>query len=90
MEESANAILVAMEQALLKAGHDGGVYGAPVHKQVYVYGRLDLAPTKLTAGYGMYWGVGGWLLTPRLRQAGLERMLEMRRYAIENPYEKLK
>jgi len=79
----ANTILIAMEQALLKAGHEGGVYGTSVEKQVYLYGRLDFAPTQLTASYGMAWGVGGWLVSPRLRRAGLERMIEMRRYAIE-------
>jgi NADPH2:quinone reductase len=31
----------------------------------------------------MAWGVGGWLVTPRLQQAGLERTIAMRRYAIE-------
>ena len=79
----ANTILLAMEQALLKTGKDGGIYGSPVHKQVYIYGRLDLGPTPLTAGAGMAWGVGGWLVTPRLQKAGMERTIEMRRYAIE-------
>jgi NADPH2:quinone reductase len=79
----ANSILIAMEQALLSGGQDGGVYGSPVHKQVYIYGRLDFGPTQLTSSYGMAWGVGGWLVTPRLQQAGLERTIAMRRYAIE-------
>lgn len=79
----ANRILIAMEQALLRSGAEPSIYGAPTHKQVYVYGRLDPSPTKLTASYGMYWGVGGWLLTPHLKEVGLERMIEMRRYAIE-------
>lgn len=79
----ANHILIAMEQALLQSGHEGGVYGTPVHKQVYLYGRLDFSPSELTASYGMYWGVGGWLVTPRLQKAGIQRMIEMRRYAIE-------
>ena len=79
----ANAILVAMEQALLQAGHEGGIYGTPVHKQVYLYGRLDFDPTVLTASYGMAWGVGGWLVMPRLRQLGRERIAELRRYTVE-------
>ncbi len=78
----ANTILVAMEQALLKRGEPASIYGAPVHKQVYIYGRLDTGPTPLTASYGMYWGVGGWLLTPQLKKVGLERTIEMRRHAI--------
>jgi len=79
----ANAILVAMEQALLQRGEEGGIYGTPVHKQVYIYGRLDTGPTELTAGYGMHWGVGGWLLPTHLRDVGPERTIEMRRYTIE-------
>ncbi len=78
----ANTILIAMEQALLKRGTPTSVYGVPVHKQVYIYGRLDTGPTPLTASYGMYWGVGGWLLTPHLKKVGLERTIEMRRYSI--------
>ncbi|MEM9692079.1 MAG: NADH oxidase [Myxococcota bacterium] len=79
----ANAILIAMEQAQIKRGTPVDIYGTPIHKQVYLYGRLDFAPTELTASYGMYWGVGGWLLTPHLKKVGLQRTLEMRRYAIE-------
>ncbi len=79
----ASTMLTAMEQALLRSGHEASIYGTPVHKQVYIYGRLDLRPTELTPSHGMYWGVGGWLLTPRLQAAGLERMVAMRRYAIE-------
>jgi len=79
----ANQILIAMEQALAKgADSPPSIYGVPVHKQVYVYGRLDTGPTQLTPSYGLYWGVGGWLLTPHLQKVGTERMIEMRRYAI--------
>lgn len=81
--DMANRILIAMEQAQIQRGQPAGVYGTPVHKQVYIYGRLDVGPTTLTAGYGFYWGVGGWLLTPHLHTVGFERTLEMRRYAIE-------
>lgn len=80
--DTANRILIAMEQALLRRGGEVSVYGVPVHKQVYLYGRLDTGPTTLTPSYGLYWGVGGWLLTPHLKQVGVERMLAMRRYAI--------
>ncbi len=78
----ANQILIAMEQALIRRGEDASIYGTPVHKQVYVYGRLDMSPQVLTPSYGMYWGVGGWLLTPHLQRAGMERTIEMRRYTI--------
>lgn len=79
----ANDILVAMEQAQIQLGGEATIYGTPVHKQVYIYGRLDFGATELTAACGMYWGVGGWLLPQHLRQVGVERMIEMRRYAIE-------
>jgi NADPH:quinone reductase-like Zn-dependent oxidoreductase len=79
----ANYILTAMEQAAAKRGAEFSVYGSTVHKQVYIYGRLDTGETILTSSYGMFWGVGGWLLTPHLQEVGFDRMLEMRRYAVE-------
>ncbi len=78
-----NDILVAMEQAQAKRGVQFTVYGSGVHKQVYVYGRLDLGPMNLTAGMGMQWGVGGWLLTPELAKVGPERTMAMRKFAVE-------
>ena len=45
-------------------------YGSTTHKQVYIYGGLDTSPTELTRGYGMAWGLGGWLLTPFLQKIG--------------------
>lgn len=80
----ADRILRAMEQALrqTRPGGEVSVYGTPVHKQVYIYGRLDMRPLSLGAGFGMYWGVGGWLLTPKLQEFGRERMVQMRQYAI--------
>jgi len=79
----ANYILTAMEQAAAKRGAEFSVYGSTVNKQVYIYGRLDTGETILTSGYGLYWGVGGWLLTPHLEQVGMERMMEMRAYSVE-------
>jgi hypothetical protein len=49
-----------------------------VHKQVYVYGGLDTGPTILTRNFGMAWGVGGWLLTPFLQNAGAETIGRLR------------
>lgn len=80
--DMANTVLIAMEAALKARGVPADLYGTPVHKQVYQYGRLDVGPTKLTPSYGMYWGVSGWLLTPRLRALGHRKTLEMRQYAI--------
>ncbi len=78
-----NKVLIAMEQAQLESGQQASIYGTPVHKQVYIYGRLDVGSIELTAGYGMYWGVGGWLLMAHLHKVGMERTIEMRRYTIE-------
>ncbi|HEY9090778.1 NADH oxidase [Parasphingorhabdus sp.] len=79
----ASYILTAMEQAAAKRGAEFSVYGSTVHKQVYIYGRLDTGETILGGGLGMYWGVGGWLLTPHLERVGMERMMEMRMYAVK-------
>jgi NADPH:quinone reductase-like Zn-dependent oxidoreductase len=78
----ANYILTAMEQAQAKRGAGFSVYGSTTHKQVYIYGRLDTGETILTSGYGLYWGLGGWLLTPHLQQVGMARMMEMRMFAV--------
>jgi hypothetical protein len=47
-------------------------------KQVYIYGGLNMAPTEISRGFGMRWGVGGWLLTPYLMAAGPEEIGRMR------------
>jgi NADPH:quinone reductase-like Zn-dependent oxidoreductase len=73
----ANRILTAMEMAA-SAGASFSRYGSAVHKQVYIYGGLDRGPTELTRGYGMAWGVGGWLLPNFLQKAGLDTMQRMR------------
>src|SRR6185312_894926 len=33
-------------------------YGTTVHKQVYIYGSLDFAPTVINRTFGLTWGVG--------------------------------
>jgi NADPH:quinone reductase-like Zn-dependent oxidoreductase len=73
----ASQILTAMEAAASAAAGEYSRYGSAVHKQLYIYGSLDRGPTELTRGFGMAWGVGGWLLTPfltRIGAAGLERL----------------
>ena len=66
----AGQILGAMEIALNSRPGAYSRYGSSTHKQVYIYGRLSLAPTELGAAYGMAWGVGGFLLTPFLQKIG--------------------
>jgi NADPH:quinone reductase len=48
-----------------------------VHKQVYLYGGLDTSPTLLTRGFGMAWGVGGWLVMSFLQQSGPETVARL-------------
>ncbi|MGY8683178.1 zinc-binding dehydrogenase [Bradyrhizobium sp. UFLA05-153] len=66
----AGNILRCMEVAINKTAKEYSRYGSSVHKQVYVYGMLDTRPIELPPGFGMAWGVGGWLLTPFLMKIG--------------------
>jgi NADPH:quinone reductase len=73
----ASRILTAME-VVASAGAEFSRYGSAVHKQVYIYGGLDRGPTELNRGYGMAWGIGGWLLTPFLAKVGPQKTGELR------------
>ena len=73
----ASDILTAMEQSLLERGKGMGRYGSSVHKQVYIYGGLDMRTLTLSRSFGMAWGVGGWLLTPFLEKIGPARANEL-------------
>ncbi len=66
----AGQILGCMELALSAQAKEYSRYGSTTHKQVYIYGALDSAPTELNRSYGMAWGVGGWLLFPFLQRIG--------------------
>lgn len=68
----ASSILTAMEAAAARTPGAYSIYGSIKHKQVYLYGGLDTSPTTLTRGYGMAWGVGGWLLPNFLARVGNE------------------
>lgn len=68
----ASSILLAMEKAAARTPGAYSIYGSIHHKQVYLYGGLDTSPTVLSRGYGMAWGVGGWLLPNFLAKAGPE------------------
>ncbi|MBN8747438.1 quinone_pig3: putative NAD(P)H quinone oxidoreductase, PIG3 family [Xylophilus ampelinus] len=75
----AGQILVAMEAAALRQpGQEYSRYGSTVHKQVYVYGSLDRGPIELARGFGMAWGVGGWLLFPFLQKVGPARVQQLK------------
>lgn len=66
----AGQILTCMETAINKTAKVYSRYGSSVHKQVYIYGGLDLRPTELVRSFGMAWGIGGWLLFPFLQKIG--------------------
>ena len=66
----AGQILTGMEAAANRKAQGYSRYGSTVHKQVYIYGGLDLRPTELNRGFGMAWSVGGWLLFPFLQRVG--------------------
>ena len=55
----ATQMLSAMEEALTRKSGGSGVYGSPVHKQVYIYGLLDRNPTQVDRNFGLIFGVGG-------------------------------
>ncbi|MEM7084082.1 MAG: zinc-binding dehydrogenase [Pseudomonadota bacterium] len=68
----ASDILTAMEQAAARTPGAYSIYGSTHHKQVYLYGGLDTSQTVLSRGYGMAWGVGGWLLPNFLAKVGMD------------------
>lgn len=68
----ASDILTAMEAAAARTPGAYSIYGSVKHKQVYLYGGLDTSETTLSRGYGMAWGVGGWLLPNFLGRVGPE------------------
>jgi NADPH:quinone reductase len=74
----ASQILNAVEQAANSTAAEYSRYGSTVHKQVYIYGGLDTGPTILNRNFGMAWGIGGWLLTAFLQNAGAETVGRLR------------
>ncbi len=74
----ASTILAAMEAAAARTPGGYSIYGSVKHKQVYLYGGLDVSPTVLNRGYGMAWGVGGWLLPNFLARVGNEVATKLR------------
>ena len=74
----AGQILGCMETAINRTAKEYSRYGSSVHKQVYIYGGLDTGPTTFNRGFGMSWGVGGWLLTPFLQKIGFAAAQKLR------------
>ena len=74
----AGQILCCMEAAINRSAKEYSRYGSAVHKQVYLYGMLDPAPTEIVRNFGMAWGMGGWLLFPFLQKIGAEGAAKLR------------
>jgi NADPH:quinone reductase-like Zn-dependent oxidoreductase len=66
----AGQILTGMEVAANRSAKVYSRSGSTVHKQVYIYGGLDMRPTELNRSFGMAWGIGGWLVFPFLQKIG--------------------
>ncbi len=73
----AGQILTAMEAAANATAKTYSRYGSTTYKQVYIYGGLNTAATELNRGFGMAWGLGGWLLTPYLVKIGQGEVAKM-------------
>jgi len=74
----AGQILACMEAAVNRKATTYNRYGSAVHKQVYIYGGLNTGPTEFNRGFGMAWGIGGWLLMPLLQKIGPEGAARLR------------
>jgi NADPH2:quinone reductase len=66
----AGQMLTSMEAALTRSASEYSRYGSSTHKQVYIYGALDVTPTVLARNFGFAWSIGGWLLWPFLQKIG--------------------
>lgn len=71
-------IIAAMETAQTRSGSAVGPYGSSTHKQVYIYGGLDRAPTQISRDFGLAWGIGGWLMPWFMTKIGPEAAQRLR------------
>jgi NADPH:quinone reductase len=74
----AGQILTCMEAVASRTLKGYTPYGSFIHKQVYVYGRLDPRPLEVVGNFGTAWSVGGWLLPPFLEKIGPEAAQRLR------------
>lgn len=79
----AGQILIAMEAAASRKMKEYSRYGSGKETQVYIYGRLDMAPTQVPAGVGFAWNLSGYLLTPFLQKAGADVRAKMRQRVMD-------
>lgn len=78
-----DACLTAMERVAASKMKEFSRYGSNQDKKMYMYGRLDLAPTILTPRYGLQWTISGWLLTAFIQRAGMETAMRMRQRVLD-------
>ena len=76
-------ILTAMEIVADNKSKEYKMYGSDIYKQIYIYGVLDRNPTILKSSYGMYWGIGGWLLMPMIKKFGIEKFQTMKKRVVD-------
>jgi NADPH:quinone reductase len=74
----AETVLAAMEAMAISKAKSYSRYGSSVHKQVYIYGALDPAPTQINRKFGMAWGIGGWLMTWFMEKIGADASQKLR------------
>src|SRR4029078_11323153 len=79
----AGQILTAMEIAVNKTAKVYSRYGSNVHKQVYIYGGLDLGPTILNRAFGTPWGIVSGLLFPYLQKIGPAEGAKLRQRVVD-------
>ena len=66
-----------MERVAVASMTEYSRYGSTQHKQLYIYGALDLSPTTLQRNFGFAWSISGFLLPNFLARAGGEVMMRM-------------
>jgi NADPH2:quinone reductase len=79
----ASRLLTGMEAAITRTAKEYSRYGSNVHKQVYLYGSLDMRPTEIVRNFGFSWGMGGWLLFPFLQKVGPEVGARLRQRVVD-------
>jgi len=76
--QTTDTCLRAMERVAASQMTEYSRYGSNQQKKMYIYGRLELAPTILTPTYGFAWTVSGWLLMPFLESCDMQTLMGLR------------
>ncbi len=75
---TSDTCLRAMERVAASKLTEYSRYGSDQQKKMYIYGRLQVEPTILTASYGFAWTLSGWLLMPFLKSCDMKTMMALR------------